>query len=280
MPEQKEKTCFVIMPISDMVPYAVGHFDRVYEFIIEPACKAAGFIPIRADNVLNTNYIILDVIRLIIESDMAICDLSAKNANVFYELGIRQAFNLPVTLIRDSTSERAFDIQGFRDIEYDEHLRIDNVKRIVESIATTLTNTYHSKGKEVNSLVSLLGIHPAKISENLEISKETQLILSTLKSLENRLMQAEDKIEKSSASNVIKVGDTFATIDLTVEESYELKPGDLVEHAKFGIGEFRKMEGSKHNRIGTIHFKTNGEKKVMMNYVQLKKVIIIPRENS
>src|SRR5579863_7584297 len=112
-----EKSCFIIMPISDVEPYPVGHFKRVYEFIIKPAVINAGFKPIRADDVLNTNYIALDVIRRIIGCDMAICDLSSRNPSVFYELGIRQAFDLPVTLIRDSITKRAFDIQGFRDAE-------------------------------------------------------------------------------------------------------------------------------------------------------------------
>ena len=39
------------MPISDVEGYDPGHFKRVYEYIIKPACVAAGFIPIRADDV-------------------------------------------------------------------------------------------------------------------------------------------------------------------------------------------------------------------------------------
>ena len=42
-------TCFVIMPISDVDSYEPGHFGRVYEHVIKPACKAAGLKPIRAD---------------------------------------------------------------------------------------------------------------------------------------------------------------------------------------------------------------------------------------
>lgn len=92
-----DKKCFVIMPISDSEDYTSGHFGRVYEHIIKPACELAGFKPIRADDIMTTNYIALDIIKNIIESEMAICDLSSRNPNVLYELGIRQAFNLPVT---------------------------------------------------------------------------------------------------------------------------------------------------------------------------------------
>lgn len=37
--EEKLKKCFVIMPISDVDGYPKGHFNRVYDYIIVPACK-------------------------------------------------------------------------------------------------------------------------------------------------------------------------------------------------------------------------------------------------
>lgn len=133
-----EKKCFVIMPISDSDNYPSGHFGRVYEFIIKPACIKAGFKPVRADEILTTNYIALDIIKHIISSEMAICDLSGRNPNVLYELGVRQAFNLPVTLIKDTGTPRIFDIQGFRDVEYDENLRIDTVQGEIDAICEVL----------------------------------------------------------------------------------------------------------------------------------------------
>jgi hypothetical protein len=72
-----EKTCFIIMPISDVDPYPIGHFKRVYEFIIKPAVINAGFQPIRADDVLNTNFIAIDVIKKIISCDIALCGRSS-----------------------------------------------------------------------------------------------------------------------------------------------------------------------------------------------------------
>lgn len=90
---QKIKTCFIIMPIADHDSYDKGHFDRVYEYLIKPACNKAGYTPIRADDSKASNMIMFDILKKIMECDMAICDLSSKNANVFYELGLRQAFN-------------------------------------------------------------------------------------------------------------------------------------------------------------------------------------------
>lgn len=265
------KTCFIIMPISDSEPYESGHFKRVYEYIIKPAVIQAGFEPIRADDILNTNYIAIDIIRKIINCEMAVCDLSSRNPNVLYELGIRQAFDLPVTFIKDSLTNRVFDIQGFRDIEYDENLRIDNVNQSIELLSETITNTYNSKNsEEVNSLISLLGIQAAKINSKLEISTDTEIILNTLTSLGSRIIDLEKSIS-SQKQLIPNPTDDFTNYPkLSASEISQLKVGDVVHHIKFGTGRIIKIEGANHNPVATVPF-SGGEKKLMLNYANLLK---------
>lgn len=93
--------CFVIMPIGDCDGYNSGHFTRVYEDIIKPAVSQAEFKPIRGDEVAKTNLIQLDILNKLLETPIAVCDLSSRNPNVLFELGIRQAFDMPVVLIQE-----------------------------------------------------------------------------------------------------------------------------------------------------------------------------------
>jgi hypothetical protein len=189
-PEEKTKeelkTCFIVMPISNADGYDPGHFNRVYDYIIKPACEAAGFKPSRADDTKHTNTIILDILNQIVQADMVICDLSSKNPNVMYELGIRQAFNLPVVLIKDTLTQRVFDTSSLRDIEYDHSLRIDNVNSTVRKVTEALKSTYEMKDKDTHSLISLLNIQPANLPERKEISLETSLILEEIRALSDR----------------------------------------------------------------------------------------------
>jgi hypothetical protein len=194
--ESEQPICFVIMPIADVETYDSGHFGRVYEYIIKPACMAAGFKPVRADEVQATNYIVVDILRKIIDAEMVICDLSSRNPNVLYELGIRQAFNLPVTLIRDSRTPRIFDIQGLRDIEYEEGLRIDKINIAVEILANTLKNNSQLNEGEVNSIIQLLGIKPAS-APTVEVSKDTSLLLEAISSIGERLSRLERDANQS-----------------------------------------------------------------------------------
>ncbi|WP_051870402.1 hypothetical protein [Brevibacillus laterosporus] len=192
---EKEKTCFIIMPIADMPGYEPGHFTRVYDHIIKPACEEAGFKPIRADDVKHTNDIVIDIIRKIVDCDMAICDLSGRNPNVLYELGIRHSFGLPVTLLKDSKTSRIFDIQGIRSVDYDESLRIDTVDLATKNITEALKATYNSPDR-TNSIIQALGIKPAKVAEGLNLSDENSVLLDAINDVRSRIDNLEKKTER------------------------------------------------------------------------------------
>lgn len=182
--EQTKKKCFVIMPISDVDGYPKGHFNRVYDYIIVPACKQEGYEPIRADATSKSNVIIVDILRNILECDMAICDLSSRNPNVFYELGFRQAFNMKTVLMKDDQTDRPFDVSTIRSINYESSLRIDLVNKTITELTKALKETNEMSEKEPNSLLKLLSIdNPAKLPDRQKISLDSSLILQAIQDL-------------------------------------------------------------------------------------------------
>jgi hypothetical protein len=192
--DKKALSCFVVMPISDTDPYPTGHFRRVYDHLIVPACKRAGFKPTLASEVKETNLIVLDILERLHASDMVLCDLSSRNPNVLYELGFRQAFNKPVTLIKDLITERIFDIAGLRDIPYDHTLRIDTTNGAIAEIAERMRATHEASEKEeggVNSLVQLMSVEEATVPKRKDVSQDTRLILNALEDLGDRVSAIE-----------------------------------------------------------------------------------------
>jgi hypothetical protein len=159
----KKKSCFVIMPISDQAGYEQGHFAKVYEDIIEPAVAELDYEPVLASKVASTNLIHADIINRLINADLAICDLSANNPNVMFELGIRQAFDKPVFLINDDATSNPFDISIIRYQEYDSKLSYRGVNSARAAIVSAITATLNAKGSDVNSIVKLLGLQAAAI---------------------------------------------------------------------------------------------------------------------
>lgn len=182
--EQTKKKCFVIMPISDVDGYPKGHLNRVYDYIIVPACKQEGYEPIRADATSKSNVIIVDILRNILECDMAICDLSSRNPNVFYELGFRQAFNMKTVLMKDDQTDRPFDVSTIRSINYESSLRIDLVNKAITELTKALKETNEMSEKEPNSLLKLLSIdNPAKLPDRQKLSLDSSLILQAIQDL-------------------------------------------------------------------------------------------------
>ncbi len=180
---EEEKHCFAIMPIADPEDYPAGHFGHVYEDIIRPASDAAGYTAIRADQVKETNLIHLDILKKLLEAPIAVCDLSTRNPNVLFELGLRQAFDKPVVLIQESGTPKIFDITPLRYIEYSKDMKYHEVlnmqKRLTESIEATAAA--ESDASSINSIVKLLALSNSAQIPDLEGSKDS-LALEVLQS--------------------------------------------------------------------------------------------------
>lgn len=170
---EQSKTCFVIMPISDVEGYPLGHFAEVYQQLIKPAVEASGYVCSLATSTSSAHMIQLEVVTKVATADLCICDLSTNNPNVLFEYGIRQAFDLPTVLIKDDKTRRIFDLSGFRDIEYDHNLRIANILLAREAISTAITDTVAGAIDEnqIFSLVKLMKLTKAALPTG-EVSRD------------------------------------------------------------------------------------------------------------
>lgn len=187
--KNKEKKCFIIMPFSSPVGYDENHFTRVYEYIIKPACEKAGFEAVIAKDTAKTNLIALEILKHIVEYDMALCDISSRNPNVFYELGLRHAFNKKTVLLKDKRTETPFDISSLRYTEYSETLRVDEVQKTVDQVSKSLRETFETETNDGNSLVQLLAIDEAKLPAGYKMSEDTSLILNELRNMRQLLSE-------------------------------------------------------------------------------------------
>ncbi|SEL20008.1 hypothetical protein SAMN05216387_10696 [Nitrosovibrio tenuis] len=63
-----------------------ARFNSVYN-ALQSAVTAAGMDCQRVDDIWVRDHIIQDVVSLIYRASIVICDLTGRNANVFYEMG-------------------------------------------------------------------------------------------------------------------------------------------------------------------------------------------------
>ncbi|MDE2038439.1 MAG: hypothetical protein KGO96_02850 [Elusimicrobia bacterium] len=105
-------SCFVMMPYGQW-------FDAYYKEIFIPAIKDAGMEPVRADELFSTGTVIEQIWEQIKKAKILLADLSGKNANVFYEMGLAHAQGKAVVFTAASLDDVPFDLRHLRVVIYD-----------------------------------------------------------------------------------------------------------------------------------------------------------------
>ena len=72
----------------------------------------------RADDIWNHDHIIQDVVSLIEKAAVVICDLTGRNSNVFYEMGIAHTLGHDVIMVTQNAGDVPFDVSHIRHIRY------------------------------------------------------------------------------------------------------------------------------------------------------------------
>jgi hypothetical protein len=207
-----------MMPISDPDGYAPGHFQRVYEDIIRPACQMAGYRATRADHVQETNLIHLDILQRLLNAPVAVCDLSTRNANVLFELGLRQAFDKPVVLIRETGTPELFDVAPLRATPYRPtriyNEVIEDHAKIRDAILATVRAAEKNEG--VNSLVRLLSLsRPAALPEvsQQELDPVLQVVRAEITALRSEMRQILQRGPESGGGQLFQYQEDFSSWD-------------------------------------------------------------------
>jgi hypothetical protein len=112
------KTCFVIGPIGEPKSEIRAWSDKILDYVIGPAVKKCGYEkPIRADQISKSGMITFEVVQHLIFDDLVIADLTGRNANVYYELGIRHSVRKSFVQVIREGDEMPFDTKDLRTIK-------------------------------------------------------------------------------------------------------------------------------------------------------------------
>ena len=111
--------CFIITPIGEDGTDERKHADAMLKHLIEPVLEQEGIKPIRADKIAKPGHITKQVVEHIAYCKLCITDMSFKNQNAHYELGVRHAFKLPSIQIIRKGDKIPFDVSQGRTIIID-----------------------------------------------------------------------------------------------------------------------------------------------------------------
>ena len=139
--EAKKPICGIIMPISSIDNCSENHWKEVYG-IITDAVKAAGFEAQLVSEANDSGIIQKRIVQNLYKNDIVICDVSCKNPNIMFELGMRLAFDKPTIIVMDNMTKYSFDTASIEHLGYPRDLNyyqiLDFKKTLTEKIKGTI----------------------------------------------------------------------------------------------------------------------------------------------
>ena len=142
----KFNEAFVLMPFDPS-------YDWVYESI-QTICNNINVKAIRADNIFGTAPIIENILQEIHTSEIIIADLTGKNANVFYEVGIAHTLRdcNSIILLAQHIEDIPFDLRHLSVILYSSRNKLEFEEKLKNTIVTSRLN--YSSDEFVKQLLS------------------------------------------------------------------------------------------------------------------------------
>ena len=110
--DENQKLCFVLMPFNT-------NFNQVYSKGIKPAIKKSKLISKRADEIFDVQPVVQDIWEYINKASLIVADLTDRNPNVFYEVGLAHALPKRLIILTQRKEDVPFDLQYIRWIKYD-----------------------------------------------------------------------------------------------------------------------------------------------------------------
>lgn len=105
-------SCFVIMPFA-------ATYQSLYDRVIRSAIEDAGLMCIRGDEVFAKSQITDDIWKQVRSCRLVLAELTGKNPNVLYELGLAHAIGKPSIIITRNQEDVPFDLRALRYLYYD-----------------------------------------------------------------------------------------------------------------------------------------------------------------
>jgi hypothetical protein len=177
-------TCGLIMPISQLENLPPAHWDEIKEIITKAVEEIPDprFIARLVSEGDDAGVIHKRIIQNVYTDDIAICDVSGRNANVMFELGMRLAFDKPTVIIKDDQTPRIFDTDVIEYVNYRRDLRHGPMESFKAKLAQKVLATYQltkSDPDKQSFLKSFGTFKVVKLDEASETPDKAMLTLLT-----------------------------------------------------------------------------------------------------
>lgn len=132
--------CGIVMPISAIDSCTAEHWRDVKAILYE-AIEESGHSPQLVSDAEEVGIIQKRIIQNLYENPIVVVDVSAKNPNVMFELGMRLAFDRPTVIVKDDKTSYSFDTSPVEHLTYPRDLRFGQIVDFKEALAEKIRAT-------------------------------------------------------------------------------------------------------------------------------------------
>lgn len=180
--------CFLIGPIGTANSEARVHADWIAHIVGE-ALEEFDLMVIRADQIPSPGQITAQIIDHVMNARLVIADLTFLNANAFYELGIRHAFQRPtIHLFRDG-EDIPFDVADSRaiPISYKHPRDVEHAKHEIKRAAEQVYSSDYKVWSPVTGAIAYANLS----TSDQETDRALAQVLAKVDALESQIKQSD-----------------------------------------------------------------------------------------
>ncbi|MEZ6934202.1 hypothetical protein [Aeromonas sp. S19(2024)] len=183
-------TCGLIMPIAANEVGSVEHWLHVRKIITDALIGTDFQVKMVSDSD-EVNVIQNNIVTNIYSNDIVICDVSSRNPNVMFELGMRLTFDKPVVIIKDKDTPYSFDVGNIQHLEYPRSLNYVEIQHFQKALKEkTLSTLAASKVQGYSPFLSHYKIqHISKVET--EVVGRDDFIMSALNEIKGLIDRRE-----------------------------------------------------------------------------------------
>lgn len=197
-------TCGLIMPISALDGCAEEHWSEVKAIIIEAIedIDDKSFSVKLVSEADDVGVIQKRIVQNVYSSDVIVCDVSGKNPNVMFELGLRLAFDKPTVIIKDDKTDYSFDTAIIEHVTYPRDLHFHKMVAFKAALAVKVQASHTAAKSDPNYspfLKNFGKFHVASLNE--ETIPVDKFIIETLSEMRLEMTRLRASVTRDSENS-------------------------------------------------------------------------------
>ena len=209
--DAQAQICGIVMPISAIDACSEEHWRDVRDILTE-AIEDAGFSAQMVSEADDAGIIQKRIIQNLYENQIVVCDVSGKNPNVMFELGMRLAFDKPTIIIKDDKTSYSFDTAPIEHLAYPRDLRFAKIVEFKEALADKIKATHKSATENAEYTTFLKHFGTFKVVDlQTEVVPKDRILLEEIRSL-RELVIATQLQSRSTGGDAVQP--TYTTLCL------------------------------------------------------------------